>query len=1060
MRTPIVWAGVVSSSSPLRLTVTSLEASGPPRPFSITIESRRPATAADSSRITAIAAIERAEALEREGSSQTANALATYEEAVVRWREAGDSRGEALALAEVGRLQSDQGRSKEATQSFTAAIGICRTIADLACEGIGSHRLGRLYAVAGQPQQGFDTLQQALELRKRLGDAAGQAETLMELGGLDATRSQNTRAEEWLGQSIALAHSVDDRRTEADAINMRAVLRYSLGNLDDARQLYEEALALRQTIHDAPGEGQITSNLGVLHRTLGDSRRAIEYYNEALVIRRRLGAVQPLANTLHNLGVAHADLGEHERALDLFNEALDLWRQSGGRRGEAFALQQLGQSYAKMGDSKKALEYYALASPVWKIVGDKRGEAQTLLSAAALRTARREYAGAVENYSVALELAKSGGYKREIGLATLGRATIERLQGQLDLALADANDAHTGLADIGERREAGRALAEVGATHLAANRLMDADTATRNAIAVFEEVEDRAEEAGARSRLSRISEKRGDLTAARRQSIASLDLVESARASIGSEGLSLSLFASKRAFYDDAIGLFMRLHAANPSGDDDVQAFGISERMRARGLLDLLAAGEVRALGHDTTAIAEMQRVQELINGKAARLTRLLGPAAGKGTPAITTTRRELDELLARLDRFRADLRRRSSDLGELSLATPRSLADIQSAMDDGTVLLECAIGQEHSVAWVVTRTAHRTFAVPGRIELDRLTRAAREALSDSTDLLTGESMPARAARLEYSREAFDRSARALSSALLEPAAAELHQRPHLLLVLDGSLQAFPVGALWSPTRETPRRLADTHELVLLPSASVGDALKSRAAARTTHPTAISVFADPVFAADDARVQTANRSAAGAGSTTPLPRLRFSRTEADAIAKVAPRRVTVWSDFSANRRNALNPSLANTDVLHLATHAVVDEERPQLSAVVLSQVDAHGKPQDGLIRLHEVYELPLNARLVVLSACRTALGRQVESEGLIGLARAFLHAGADAVLATLWDVDDRATAAFMTRFYDGLITRKLSPAAALRSAQQAQRLDARWTDPRDWAGFVLIGFSE
>ena len=143
--------------------------------------------------------------------------------------------------------------------------------------------------------------------------------------------------------------------------------------------------------------------------------------------------------------------------------------------------------------------------------------------------------------------------------------------------------------------------------------------------------------------------------------------------------------------------------------------------------------------------------------------------------------------------------------------------------------------------------------------------------------------------------------------------------------------------------------------------------------------------------------------------------------------------------------------------MHIAAHAVIDDRQPQLSSIVLSQVDRQGRPVNGQLRVHEVYNLQLNARLVVLSACRTALGRQVDGEGLIGLSRGFLYAGADAVLATLWSVDDRATAAFMSRFYDGLLTRNLSPAAALRSARQSMAHDPRWSRPEHWAGFVLIG---
>jgi CHAT domain-containing protein len=260
----------------------------------------------------------------------------------------------------------------------------------------------------------------------------------------------------------------------------------------------------------------------------------------------------------------------------------------------------------------------------------------------------------------------------------------------------------------------------------------------------------------------------------------------------------------------------------------------------------------------------------------------------------------------------------------------------------------------------------------------------------------------------------------------------------------------------------TPGRTGElfgaSHEIAFVPSASVAAALSARATSRSVGSPRIAVFADPVFAVDDPRVPVKSQRASGADSA--WPRLRFSAQEADSIARVAAKRATVWTDFAASRGTALRSPLSDYGVIHLATHAVIDEERPQLSGVLLSQVDREGRSQEGLLRVHEIYNLSLNARLVVLSACRTALGRQVEGEGLIGLARAFLHAGSNAVLATLWDVDDRATAAFMTRFYDELITHRQSPSAALRAAALAQQKDPKWSATRDWAGFVLIGYSE
>jgi CHAT domain-containing protein len=193
-----------------------------------------------------------------------------------------------------------------------------------------------------------------------------------------------------------------------------------------------------------------------------------------------------------------------------------------------------------------------------------------------------------------------------------------------------------------------------------------------------------------------------------------------------------------------------------------------------------------------------------------------------------------------------------------------------------------------------------------------------------------------------------------------------------------------------------------------------------------------------------------------------LHRLRFSRQEAEKVAEEVAAtsgrtRVRVELDFAANRENALSAASSKVSVLHFATHALLDERRPELSGIVLSLVGPDGRPRNGFLRLVDIYQWRIRAQLVVLSACRTALGTRLENEGQIGLVRGFFYAGASDVLATLWSVDDRATAIFMGKFYQALLRDRLSPSAALRRAQNEIRKDARWSDPFYWSAFSLIG---
>jgi CHAT domain-containing protein len=253
---------------------------------------------------------------------------------------------------------------------------------------------------------------------------------------------------------------------------------------------------------------------------------------------------------------------------------------------------------------------------------------------------------------------------------------------------------------------------------------------------------------------------------------------------------------------------------------------------------------------------------------------------------------------------------------------------------------------------------------------------------------------------------------------------------------------------------------------------------------RDPAPKALAVLADPVFDDQDPRVSTRQqvsnvrkpsemssrnrdlpkdleRSLADAGSTEQgwdIPRLPFSRREAEAItADVAPSNRLKAVDFQASRATAMSPELAEYRVVHFATHGVLDSRTPALSGIILSLVDQHGRPEDGFLRLWDIYNLRLPADLVVLSACQTALGKEVRGEGLVGLTRGFMYAGAARVMASLWQVDDVATAELMSQFYQRFLKKNMSPAAALRAAQVSLWKQKRWQDPYFWGAFQLQG---
>jgi CHAT domain-containing protein len=296
---------------------------------------------------------------------------------------------------------------------------------------------------------------------------------------------------------------------------------------------------------------------------------------------------------------------------------------------------------------------------------------------------------------------------------------------------------------------------------------------------------------------------------------------------------------------------------------------------------------------------------------------------------------------------------------------------------------------------------------------------------------------------------------------LLGPVAGKLAGK-RLLVVADGALQYVPFAALPVPGRRTARvPLAADHEVVGLPSASVLGVLREPPHGPASPRGAVAAFADPVFEHDDPRLGAASGAGGvpvAAGPGTEFPRLAASRLEAAGIVAMAPEGATLLATgFRASRETATTRELARYRIVHFATHGIFDDGRPERSGVVLSMFDERGKPRDGFLRLHDVYELELPVELVVLSACDTALGREVRGEGLVGMVRGFMYAGAKRVVASLWKVDDEATGELMRAFYRGMLQEGRTPADALRQAQIGLWRSRRWHAPFYWGAFVLQG---
>jgi len=452
-------------------------------------------------------------------------------------------------------------------------------------------------------------------------------------------------------------------------------------------------------------------------------------------------------------------------------------------------------------------------------------------------------------------------------------------------------------------------------------------------------------------------------------------------------------------------------------------------------------------LGDQTLTLPFFALRQTYFEGTIESFMDLDAKAPGDGFARAALETSERARMRTLLDSL-AERRSRDRGLPPRAPLLPVTASQIQELLDDETMLLDYSLGEERGVLWVVDRHGITSSSIPGRRALTPLVRQAYRALSQSIGDLEA---PGRLAHI-----------------LLDPVAGRLHGR-RLAVVTDGLLAFIPFAALpWGPDR---RPLIESYEIVRLPSVTILAALRRRATPHNSHnPQTAAVLADPVFSSWDRRVpghpphppepppadrSDLTRSVSDLGMSR-LQRLPSTRREAEVIAALAPGSF-IALDFAARREALQSPAVRGANLLHLATHGLLNAKNPALSGIVLSLVDAQGRPREGFLRADEISGLGLSADLVVLSACKTALGPEVRGEGLLGLSRAFLAGGARRLVGSLWSVEDRASADLMERFYDGLLRRKLPPATALREAQLALLRNPERKEPADWAGFELQG---
>jgi len=938
-------------------------------------------------------------------------ALEYFQKSIPIRTEMGNKRDVVLLLFNISECNSRMGDFNAAITTLTKSLELAEALGNKDLKVVTLYLLSGVYLSQGLYAKELETLESALKVAEAMG-------IVKELGG--SWRMIQLR------DRIGLAH-------------------LRLGNTAQAIATLQSVLKFSERSDQPTMAGTVLIHLGAALRVQGHDQYASEYYQRAINLvqadprlLKSTSGIAYLATCYNSLGALQEAQGDLGSALAFYQKTRGLLESVPAEPNSSLGIQgiqyllvftqnYIGEIYFKQAQYPEALSYYQQAAAFAEKIGHTEGLLDSQIHLGEVYLVQGHFEQGLEITSRAIELARHPNFS----------------------VLSLYND-HA--RPTNPSYQLWRSLTLQGKIFRALDRPKEADNAFAEAISV----------------------------------------IESARLNVQTAEERASYFAKMQEPFDQYVELLMELHARDSSKGFNVRAFEIVERQHARSLLESLSE-ERSAIRKDIdpSLLRQETEIRHQLNARAGNqlLVQMNIHAEGDNEPGLVSTlsmdeavreerlarlKVEVDNLTLEYQNIQAQIRKLSPHYADLTQPQPIDIETIRSEiLDADTILLEYALGEKKSYLWAVAKDTVTSYELPPRAEIEAAVRRAYAFLSD------GKLVADPHKNINYEQEAGH-----LSKQLLAPVAERL-QNKRILVVADGALQFLPFGALPVNYSRAGNSLPlnATNEIIILPSISTLAVLRRIISGRASAAKSVAVLADPVFTEQDERLtaskivppKNANRAGVDRDNQhlfleraldlggdkkelLTLLRLPFSRREAEGILAIAPANSSLKAlDFNASLDTALDGELSNYRIIHFATHGLLNSEHPELSGLVLSLVNAKGEPVNGFLRLNEIYNLNLNADLVVLSACQTALGKEVRGEGLIGLTRGFMYAGSPRVVASLWKVDDVATAELMKIFYQKMLKDKMRPAAALRAAKVAMWKTKRWNSPYYWAAFELQG---
>ena len=965
-----------------------------------------------------------------------------------------------------------------AVQRYEKARDLQQAAGDHRSLALAHLRIGQALSALHKDAESAASLNKARQLARTANEPAIEAEALIVDGMLLQRHGDLQAALRDIQAAHAIAVEKQNLTLQAAADLSLAATFYNLGNLASAKDSALKALEISRQTNEPLTMATALYWLGcvsMVNRTYDSSLKLLE---ESLDLAHKAADLPMVVDTLTQIGGLYSMVGQKQKSLEIFVglEPLATLLQDAEKQARVYnGLDSINQ---ELGNIDLSLEYCRKTLEMYQAANYRIGAAQIYGRLAGIQTRLGQYPEALQNYERALAFFQQNGMTRNTYYALSDIGELYAAQGNDDLANKYFRQAQSLMSASDDPREQAYLLVRLARITERTGHPDEALQTYREALKLNRSSKDLFGESQTLRLIAGVEKKLNNRTEALQAIEGAIDVDETLRKQVAVSDLRASYFAEVNEHFELLIDLLM-------SGDDQskIKALEVSERKRARTLLDQVAQSARAGFGKNSASavVAREEQIKREVEAKRNEYAKLKTERQ-----TVLKTNLNAEELLRLTEEYNQVRSVITSDPAVPAVSAKLlSGREIQAAIsDENTLLLEYSLGEQRSFLWAVSHDGIVSFELPKRSVIEEMVLALTRALRPEQRRNIGTS------RMNPTGDAADvqKLSQRLSEMLLSPAARQISAAQRLVIVPDGPLHSVPFSVLPKPLGTVAAiPLVTDYEITVLPSVSFLLAARNRLSTVPAPAKTIAIIANPVFEKEDGRLLALRKDSSGRpalmtpGNNEPkrpsenttlasvfrdldlegtgtLPRLFSTQREAKIIQSLVPQRDSfLATDFDANRSVFTSNKLSEYQIIHIATHGFFDSAHPELSGIVLSLYDQQGHQQNGFVQIQDIYDLKLNASVVVLSACQTGLGKNVKGEGMTGLPRAFMMAGARRVVASLWKVDDDATTELMMRFYKQIFEHGRSPAAALRAAQLEISAYPKWKDPIYWAGFFITG---